>query len=277
MAAVLEPEIVELNTDIKDTKILVVEDMELNQLLMKTLLDDFGFECDLAANGKIAIEKMNEKNYDIILMDLQMPEMNGFEATEYIRQTMKSDIPIIALTADVTTVDVAKCKAVGMNDYISKPVDERLLYSKLIGLIRKPVLIIEQKGMGNQKTEIVKYVDMTYLLKLTKSNPKLIEEMIQAYLKQTPPLLITMKQSFLDKDWGLLKATVHKMTPSFAIMGINPKITEIAIRIQEFSSMLELSDELNDLVLEIEKVATQSIIELKIELNNLYNSQSEKR
>lgn len=210
-------------------------------------------------------------------MDLQMPEMNGFEATEYIRQTMKSDIPIIALTADVTTVDVAKCKAVGMNDYISKPVDERLLYSKLIGLIRKPVLIIEQKGMGNQKTEIVKYVDMTYLLKLTKSNPKLIEEMIQAYLKQTPPLLITMKQSFLDKDWGLLKATVHKMTPSFAIMGINPKITEIAIRIQEFSSMLELSDELNDLVLEIEKVATQSIIELKIELNNLYNSQSEKR
>lgn len=277
MAAVLEPEIVELNTDIKDTKILVVEDMELNQLLMKTLLDDFGFECDLAANGKIAIEKMNEKNYDIILMDLQMPEMNGFEATEYIRQTMKSDIPIIALTADVTTVDVAKCKAVGMNDYISKPVDERLLYSKLIGLIRKPVLIIEQKGMGNQKTEIVKYVDMTYLLKLTKSNPKLIEEMIQAYLKQTPPLLITMKQSFLDKDWGLLKATVHKMTPSFAIMGINPKITEIAIRVQEFSSMLELSDELNDLVLEIEKVATQSIIELKIELNNLYNSQSEKR
>lgn len=272
MAAVLEPEIVELNTDIKDTKILVVEDMELNQLLMKTLLDDFGFECDLAANGKIAIEKMNEKNYDIILMDLQMPEMNGFEATEYIRQTLKSDIPIIALTADVTTVDVAKCKAVGMNDYISKPVDERLLYSKLIGLIRKPVLIIEQKGMGNQKTEIVKYVDMTYLLKLTKSNPKLIEEMIQAYLKQTPPLLITMKQSFLDKDWGLLKATVHKMTPSFAIMGINPKITEIAIRIQEFSSMLELSDELNDLVLEIEKVATQSIIELKIELNNLYNS-----
>lgn len=277
MAAVLEPEIVELNTDVKDTKILVVEDMELNQLLMKTLLDDFGFECDLAANGKIAIEKMNEKNYDIILMDLQMPEMNGFEATEYIRQTLKSDIPIIALTADVTTVDVAKCKAVGMNDYISKPVDERLLYSKLIGLIRKPVLIIEQKGMGNQKTEIVKYVDMTYLLKLTKSNPKLIEEMIQAYLKQTPPLLITMKQSFLDKDWGLLKATVHKMTPSFAIMGINPKITEIAIRVQEFSSMLELSDELNDLVLEIEKVATQSIIELKIELNNLYNSQSEKR
>jgi CheY-like chemotaxis protein len=63
-------------------------------------------------------------------MDLQMPEMNGFEATEYIRTTMNSEIPIIALTADVTTVDLAKCKAVGMNDYTSKPADERLLYSK---------------------------------------------------------------------------------------------------------------------------------------------------
>ena len=63
-------------------------------------------------------------------MDLQMPEMNGFEATEYIRNTINSTIPIIALTADVTTVDLAKCKAVGMNDYIAKPVDEKLLYQQ---------------------------------------------------------------------------------------------------------------------------------------------------
>ncbi len=104
---------------------------------MKTLLDDFGFERDIAANGKIAIEKLQDKSYDVILMDLQMPEMNGFEATEYIRNEMKSNIPIIALTADVTTVDLAKCKAVGMNDYIAKPVDERLLYSKIIGFAKK--------------------------------------------------------------------------------------------------------------------------------------------
>jgi CheY-like chemotaxis protein len=91
----------------------VVEDIPLNQLLMKTLLDDFGFERDIAENGKIAVEKMQINSYDVILMDLQMPEMNGFEATEYIRTTMNSKIPIIALTADVTTVDLAKCKSVG--------------------------------------------------------------------------------------------------------------------------------------------------------------------
>jgi CheY-like chemotaxis protein len=96
---------------------------------MKTVLDDFGFERDIAANGKIAVDKMRAQSYDVILMDLQMPVMNGFEATEYIRNTMHSTVPIIALTADVTTVDLAKCKAIGMNDYIAKPIDERLLYS----------------------------------------------------------------------------------------------------------------------------------------------------
>lgn len=123
---------------IKNIKVLVVEDIALNQLLMKTILDDFGFERDIASNGKIAIEKLQKKSYDIILMDLQMPEMNGFEATEYIRNTMNSKIPIIALTADVTTIDLAKCKAVGMNDYIAKPIDEKLLYDKIVELVKKP-------------------------------------------------------------------------------------------------------------------------------------------
>ncbi len=135
--ATLVTDIIPVDTEINNIKVLVVEDMALNQLLMKTLLDDFGFERDIAENGKIALEKLQTKSYDIILMDLQMPEMNGFEATDYIRNVMKSKIPIIALTADVTTVDLDKCKAVGMNDYIAKPVDERLLYSKIVGLVKK--------------------------------------------------------------------------------------------------------------------------------------------
>lgn len=130
------PEVIE--AEIKHIKVLVVEDISLNQLLMKTILDDFGFERDIASNGKIAIELLQTKSYDIILMDLQMPEMNGFEATAYIRTKMNSKIPIIALTADVTTVDLAKCKAVGLNDYIAKPIDEKILYDKIIELVKKP-------------------------------------------------------------------------------------------------------------------------------------------
>ena len=130
-------EAVLLDDENKTIKVLVAEDMVLNQLLIKTLLKDFGFERDIADNGKIAIDKLQEKPYDIILMDLQMPEMNGFETTAHIRNTMKSDIPIIALTADVTTTDLAKCRSVGMNDYIAKPIDEKLLYNKIIELVNK--------------------------------------------------------------------------------------------------------------------------------------------
>lgn len=138
---------VELAERTENIRILVAEDVPLNQLLIKIILEDFGFDVDIAGNGKIAIEKLQENNgltpltraYDIILMDLQMPEMNGFEATEHIRKKMNSQIPIIALTADVTTVDVGKCEAFGMNDYISKPINEKLLYSKIIRYLKKPI------------------------------------------------------------------------------------------------------------------------------------------
>jgi two-component system, chemotaxis family, CheB/CheR fusion protein len=125
-------------------KVLVAEDVPLNQLLIKILLADLGFEFDIVGNGKFAIEKLSQKDaygplnkYDVILMDLQMPEMNGFEATDYIRNNMKLHIPIIALTADVTTMDIEKSKSFGMDDYISKPIDEKLLYSKIMTCLKK--------------------------------------------------------------------------------------------------------------------------------------------
>lgn len=267
--AVLEPEIIELNTDIKNTKILVVEDMELNQLLMKTLLDDFGFECDITANGKLAIEKLRTKNYDIILMDLQMPEMNGFEATIYIRNVMKLQVPIIALTADVTTVDVEKCRAVGMNDYIAKPVDERLLYSKLIAFSKRPILIIEHTKGEKKNKDTFKYIDMSYLYKLTKSDPNLMSEMIKAYLEQTPSLILSIKQSLADKDWKTMQAAIHKMIPSFSIMGINPDALNIAKKIQEYAFTIEINEEINALVLELEKNCSQACLELENELNKI--------
>ena len=128
-----------LNQDnsMKKIKILVAEDIPLNQMLIQLILADFGFECDIAENGKIVLEKIKEKEYDIILMDLHMPEMNGYEATDYIRNTMQLTIPIIALTADVATIDIEKSKKAGMNDYISKPIDEQLLYKKILKQIHK--------------------------------------------------------------------------------------------------------------------------------------------
>jgi len=265
-------EIVELDLEVKNKKVLVVEDIALNQLLMKTLLDDFGFELDIADNGKIAIEKLTNESYDIILMDLHMPEMNGFEATEYIRKKLNSQIPILALTADVTTADLQKCKALGMNDYISKPLDEKLLYSKIISLLKKPE---PKKDTGNIKKDDIqtyqaegksKCIDLTYLKKRTKSNPELMIEMIELYLKQTIPLISNMRPSLSEKDWDALYSSVHKMIPSFSLMGINKNFEITAKKIQEYVSTQKHLDELEELVLQLETVCNKACKELDEEL-----------
>ena len=269
-----ELEILEPDRENKNIKVLVVEDIALNQLLMKTLLDDFGFERDIASNGLIAIEKLQEKNYDIILMDLQMPEMNGFEATDHIRNKMHSKIPIIALTADVTTVDLEKCKAVGMNDYIAKPVDERILYSKIVGLVKKApekiYSIPKENGIPGEKK--IRCTDLAYLIGITKYDHKLMMEMITLYLEQTPALISSIKKSMQDEDWDSLHAAAHKMVPSFSIMGIHKDFEMKAKKIQEYTGAKEQAEEMRALVAELERVCAQACTELEEEYTTLKNT-----
>lgn len=269
-----ELEYIELDAQHKNIKVLVVEDIALNQLLMKTVLDDFGFERDIAENGKIAIEKLEKKSYDIILMDLQMPEMNGFEATDYIRNVMHSKIPIIALTADVTTTDLAKCKAVGMDDYIAKPVDEKLLYAKIIGHVKKRTASTNNTHdmKTNAETLIKRCIDLDYLTHRTKANPALMMEMISLYLEQTPPLILAMKQSLLVNDWPSLHAAVHKMIPSFSIMGINSDFENMAKKVQDFASTQQLNDDVSEMVSQLENICNQACRELQEEFNILKNT-----
>ncbi|MFO7674530.1 MAG: CheR family methyltransferase [Lutibacter sp.] len=265
----------------KNIKVLVVEDIALNQLLMKTLLNDFGFEHDIASDGKIAIEKLQDNHYDIILMDLQMPEMDGFEATNYIRNTMKLNIPIIALTANVTTADLEKCKAIGMNDYISKPVEEVILYKKIVDLVKKPsdakeLSVVNKKvEQRHEKNEKLKCTDLTYLKQRTKSNQKLLMEMISIFLEQTPPILLVMKQSVTDKDWPSLYKAVHKLIPSFAIMGINADFEKMAKKVQENASNQENTEEIPNLILALDQVCVQACQELTEIFNELKNTDKE--
>jgi CheY-like chemotaxis protein len=205
-------------------------------------------------------------------MDLQMPEMNGFEATEYIRGKINSKIPIIALTADVTTVDLARCKTVGMNDYISKPVDERLLYSKIVGLVKKNIPVLDQKEDDSGQDKKFKCIDLGYLSRRTKSDPALMMQMIALYLEQTPPLIREMKKSLLDKDWSSLYSAVHKIIPSFSIMGISADFENMAKQVQEYASRKNQTDGIPDLVSKLENVCTQACVELEEEYNIIKNN-----
>ncbi|MEO6304248.1 MAG: ATP-binding protein [Bacteroidia bacterium] len=131
-------------TSIKNkTRVLVVEDNLLNQKLAGFILNDWGFEYDICGNGKVAIEKLQNNFYDLVLMDIQMPEMNGYETTEFIRKQLNIKVPVIAMTAHALPDEKEKCLSFGMTDHISKPINEKDLYA----LISKHLNTIKEEAL----------------------------------------------------------------------------------------------------------------------------------
>ena len=125
---------------------------------------------------------------------------------------------------------------------------------------------------GNGQSKKLKCIDLDYLIHRTKSDPKLMMEMISLYLEQTPPLISAMKQSLKDKDWNLLHAAVHKMIPSFSIMGISTDFENMAKKVQEYASTQQQTDGIPDLVLQLENVCVQACKELEEEFNTIKNT-----
>jgi len=125
---------------IDELKVLLVEDNMMNQLLAKKVLEDWGWKIDVVENGVEALDKLQAKDFDIILMDIQMPEMDGYETTRKIRDDMpapKCNVPIMAMTAHVMPNEEEKCYNAGMNGYISKPFDTKVLYEKIASIVHK--------------------------------------------------------------------------------------------------------------------------------------------
>jgi signal transduction histidine kinase/CheY-like chemotaxis protein len=121
-------------------RILLVEDNDFNRMLVVGLLKKWGFEVDIAENGRIGLDKLRDNSYDVILMDLQMPELDGYQTTRIIRRELpepQRSTPIIAMTASALKGEVEKCLQTGMDDFVAKPFDKKVFYEKLVMRIRQ--------------------------------------------------------------------------------------------------------------------------------------------
>ncbi len=114
--------------------ILLVEDNRLNVMLILSLFSEYRLKVQVAENGSVAIDKLKELNFDIVLMDMEMPVMNGYESATFIRKNLKSNIPIIAMTAHAMAGERERCLSLGMNEYISKPINANVLFEKIYEL-----------------------------------------------------------------------------------------------------------------------------------------------
>ncbi len=210
--------------------ILLAEDNEINQLFVKTILKK-SFNLMIAPNGKVVIDLLNKEHFDLILMDLHMPEMDGYTATSVIRKMddqEKRTIPIIALTAAAIKGEKEKCIAAGMDDYISKPFETQDLIDmiyKHIGGHNKHTEQSDETATGTTSADQApetqfKFIDPTHIDSVTGGDEKFKQELISVFVQQMPSLLVGLEKALQDNDYKQLSAIAHKTKSSVALMGI---------------------------------------------------------
>ncbi|EDM34017.1 sensory box histidine kinase/response regulator [Pedobacter sp. BAL39] len=196
----------------KAIHILVVDDNVMNQDLMANILDYWGFSFSIASNGREAIYQLKRTPFDLVLMDIQMPEMDGYSATTHIRSTMKSAVPIIAMTAHAMTGEREKCINIGMNDYISKPVNEQ----ELLEMIHKVTAVA---GSGDRHL-VYRHINLEYIKDMGKGNAGYERNMTSHFVQRIPEDMQRLHEGLRNGDNDLIRRTAHSLRTTLAIMGV---------------------------------------------------------
>ncbi len=253
-------------------KILLVEDNEFNRMVaedtLKEILPDSTI--DIAVNGKEAVARVAEGHYDIVLMDIQMPLMDGVAATKAIRDTLPSpskDTKIIAMTANVFQEDVQAYFAAGMNAYVSKPFQTDELLLKMGNVMEgKTVDPQAQKPIESKPAETLAplpniVTDMQFLKQFTGGNTEKINKYIGMFLDNAPRLLKQIDVAFEQKDFTQVKIAAHSLKPQLSYMGVKEEISHVFL-IEQTASEAGHSDRLPPIIKNLNRVCLQAFKEL---------------
>ncbi|MCW5912188.1 MAG: response regulator [Cyclobacteriaceae bacterium] len=210
--------------------ILLVEDNDINRLYASSILKMWGCHFETAENGVVALEKIRNHSFDAILMDVQMPVMDGLETTKAIRQgdLKKRNVLIIALTANATQQDYQKCLDAGMNDCITKPFTQQDLFNILNKHLGRKPSLKKENGNGISKPQNT-LVDLSYLRKMSNNNQDFINEIIGTFLDSMPNSISEINQNSSSGNWEQVAKIVHKIKPTITLMGIHSLKDKIAL------------------------------------------------
>lgn len=214
-------------------RVLLVEDNEVNLFLTQSLMQNWGFHVDTAVNGQEAVNLASRQQYDVVLMDIQMPELNGIDATRQIRQlpnARRAQVPIIALTANAFPEDYEHYLSIGMNDYLSKPYKENVLFRKIAANLpgsarsktKKTVLSLlpqsESPALLPQVPE--KLYDLSHLYSMCRGNEAFFNKMLKIFIDTVPDAVVSLESAMHRQDWVQVAEMAHKLKTSFDTMRV---------------------------------------------------------
>lgn len=263
-----------IQDNLSNLKVLLVEDNEINLLFAKNIMELWGVNVSTADNGLEAIQILNENDFDIILMDIQMPVMNGIDTTKYIRKINSqkiSTIPIIALTANAIKGDEKEYFEAGMNDVLTKPFTEEELYK----IINKNIddkwnLNLKQSNASDKTSEKVNepLYNLENLKEISGNSNLFIKKMINLFIRTFPPIILEMKEDLLNQNWKNIGDNAHKIKPSISIFNIKDSI-EYVSQIEHFAKNVMEPSKLERLILKLERNVNNVLSELEKELEKL--------
>jgi len=235
-----------LNSDVK-VKVLLVEDNEFNRIVARNTLENFNCEVIQCNNGLQAVSVLKTGElFDVILMDLQMPIMDGFESTIIIRNELKINTPIIALSANAIKSVLEHCKKIGMNDCVTKPFEESVLMESIYKLIDLDHNASQKLGAENR-------IDEEQLFKLDRLNNLFrgdqvqINRMISIFIEQTEEACQQIREANAMGDLALIYQIVHRIKPSIDSMGVS-HLKEPIKSIEKLTKENDNSDKLQELI-----------------------------
>ena len=211
-------EMTDLQKSLKGLRILAVEDNELNRMVLQVILKKCEVVVTIAQNGQEAINLIQDQNFDLVLMDVQMPIVDGLEATKYIREELKLTIPIIGLSANAMRDEVEICKQAGMNDYLVKPYSERALVEvmKRWSTDEKTAAPLQVEFTSEEE------LDLSMLKQYVGNDIHVLKDVVSGYLTHLPPQLDRLELALVGADILALRHELHQLKASMEIIGVRP-------------------------------------------------------
>ncbi len=216
---IFKPQTKEEKSRRQEIRILLAEDNTVNQRVAVGILKKNGYQVDVAVNGVEVLKALGKDSYHLVLMDVQMPVMGGFEATKKIRKKsggiLNEKIPIVAMTANVMKGDREKCLNVGMNDYVSKPIRPKALFDAVERWTSPDCVnnaALSSEEASDKKTEEdINIFNVVDLLERLDDDEDLLKDILEVFLEDTPNHINNMKKAFEENDASELRLHVHSI------------------------------------------------------------------